>query len=284
MVDELDSGAAVDTGSAPTGDSGTTPDQATSTAPSGSAGQFVDITDPDRYRYNGRSVKEWDSGYMRQQDYSSKTQALAQERRYYDNLSVDLERVKQAPQLAEQFKQIYPEKFHAYLRYVMGETPTRPQQVGQPQAQQQYAQMDPRFESRLQRMEEANRAREVSLISSELDTIYDRMAKKYPFADQEAVTARAQALFQAIKQQDPLNPNIRITEKQWDALWKSHHEQAQKIAEARYKQQVKDQISASRKGSDAGGGGGVPGQAPRQYKTIKEASDQARADSELGVW
>jgi hypothetical protein len=280
-MEELNTNSQAATG-AETPSESTTSTEAAST-PAQQGGQVVEITDPDRYRYNGRSIKEWDSGYMRQQDYSTKTQALAQERKFYDNLDVDLERVKADPRLAEQFKQIYPEKFHAYLRYVMGETQRQPNAAtqGQP-TQPQFAQLDPRLQAKINQLVEGNRQAEVKAISAELDNIYKTMSAKYPYADEEAVTARAQVLFAKLKEQDPLNPNIRISEKQWEALWKSQHERSYGLADSQYKKQVKSQIEASRKGSDAGGGGGIPGTAPRQYKTIKEATAQALADIELG--
>lgn len=258
-----------------------TSESGSSSAPSGQAPQIVDITDPARYRYEGRPLKEWQSGYMRQQDYTAKTQAYAQERRYVENLHIDLERVKANPQLAEQFRQIYPEKYHAYLRLIESGTP-RP--TANPQTpQQQYAQLDPRFVAEFNQMKESQRQREVQAISAELDNVYQKYQQKYPFADDEAVTARAQALFQKLKEQDPMNPNVRISDKQWDALWKSQNERAQKLAEDRYKTQVKAQLEASRKGSSAGGGGGVPGQAPREFKNLKEATQAAMRDIESGA-
>ena len=269
---------------APNTDSGSqATDPGTSAAPAGKTeGQFVDITDPDRYRYNGRSVKDWDSGFMRHQDYTSKTQAIAQERKYFDNLTIDLERVKHNPQLAEQFRQIYPEKYHAYLRFVASETPGQPQ--GQrPTNQSQYAQLDPRFVAEFNQMRDGARQREVQAITSELDHVYKQMAVKYPFADEEAVTARAQALFGKLKEQDPGNPNIRISDKQWDALWKSQNDRAQGLAETQYKTKVKAQLEASKRAGGAGSGGGIAGQAPRQFKNIKEASEAMRSDIESGV-
>lgn len=287
-----DAATAAQDGAASTAPSGT-PDSGTTTAPSGtpepgSAGQFVDLADPERYRYEGRPVKELYSGYMRQQDYSQKTQAIAQERRFYDNLEVDLERVRAQPALVEQFKAIYPEKFHAYLRWVSTGTPSQPprqqQQEGQPPSQQQYAQLDPRTKASLDRLIQNSQATELKAINAEIDQVFSKMSTKYPYADEEACIARGQALLQALKKNDPLNQDLRITEQQWDSIWKSQHERSFGLADTQYKKLVNEQIKASKKGADAPGGGGIPGQAPRVHKTIKEASDQARADAELGVW
>jgi hypothetical protein len=235
------------------------------------------------------TVKELRSGYMRQQDYTQKTQAFAQDRRFYDNLDADLETVRRNPAMAEQFKATYPERFHAFLRYVFSGTPSQPpqqvqQQPGQQPGQQNYAQLDPRtkaaFDSLLQKTNQA----ELKAIGAEIDQIFGRMTTKYPYADEEACIARGQALLSALKKQDPLNPEIRISEQQWDAIWKSQHERSYGLADARYKKQVSDQLKASQRGADVPSGGGIPGQAPRAYKTIKEAGDQARADAELGAW
>jgi len=249
-------------------------------------GKPIDIDAPDRYRYQGRSIKEWESGYMRQQDYTSKTQAIAQERKYIDNLAVDLDRVRSNPTLAEQFRSIYPEKYHAYLRYVLSEnSANNPQsQSSYQQQQRQFAQLDPGVEMRINNLERTIRDKEVAAISAELDNKFRTLSEKYPFADEEAVIARAQALLNKMKEMNPGNPDIRISDKQWDALWKSQHERSYGLSDARYKKQVQSQINASKKGSDMGQGGGIPGQSPRQFKTIKEATSQALADIEAGTF
>lgn len=247
-------------------------------------GQPVEIDSLDRYRYQGRPLKEWESGYMRQQDYTSKTQALAQERRYVDNLAADLDKVKQNPALAEQFRQIYPDKFHAYLRYVTENSATNAQQ--QPnegaQRQSQYARLDPATEMRIHQIEKGLREKEVAAISAELDNKFRTLSQKFPFADEEAVVARAQALLNKMKELDPLNQDLRITDKQWEGLWKSQHERSYELSDAQYKKQVQSQLQANKKASDSGKGGGIPGQAPRQYRTIKEATNAALADIESG--
>lgn len=244
-------------------------------------GQLIEIDSPDRYRYKGRPLSEYENGYMRQQDYSQKTAQIAQERKYYDNLSVDLDRVRQNPSLAEQFRGIYPEKFHAYLRYVQSENSGQNSQQ-RPQQQNQYARLDPAMEQRINFLEKGFRDKEVAAISAELDNKFKTLSEKYPFADEEAVVARAQALLAKMKDHDPSNPSPRISDNQWDALWKSQHERAHGLSDAQYKKQVQSQIQANRKGSETGQGGGIAGHAPRQYKTIKEATNQALADIELG--
>lgn len=262
---------------------GSTPTTQTQTDPS-PQGQFVDVDTLDRYRYKGQSLKDWESGYMRHSDYTQKTQALAEERKYYENLAFDLDKVRTNHSLAEQFRQIYPEKFHPYLRYILensaGSQPQTRQAQGQPG--QQSARMDPSLEMRINNIERSFREKEVSAIQAELDQKFKGLQSKYPYADEEAVIARAQALLAKMKEADPLNPNLKITDKQWDVLWKGQHDRAYQLADQNYKKQVQAQVQANKKGAESGKGGGIPGQAPRQYKTIKEATAQALADIELG--
>lgn len=249
------------------------------------AEQPIEIDNPDRYRYQGRSLKDWENGYMRQSDYTQKTTQIAQERKYYDNLSVDLDRVRSNPHLAEQFRSIYPEKFHGYLRYVLENSTQSPQSPNaQSMTQSQYARLDPNMEMRINQLEKNFRDREVAAISAELDNKFRTLGQKYPFADEEACVARGQALLAKMREADPLNPNVRISDKQWDAIWKGVHDRNYKISDTNYKKQVQAQVQANRKSSDVGRGGGNPGQAPRQFKTVKEATAAALQDIDSGIF
>jgi hypothetical protein len=268
-------------------ENGTTTTETQSTQPDPQTGQPIDIdTQADRYRYKGRPISEYESGYMRQQDYTQKTTQLAQERKYYDNLSFDLDRVRSNPALAEQFKSIYPEKFHGYLRYVQENSadPSQGNQRQLTQQERQYARLDPAMEMRINNLEKTFRDKEVAAISAELDSKFKSYSQKYPFADEEAVVARAQALLSKMKEMDPLNGNITISDKQWDALWKSTNDRVYQLSDSRYKDQVKRQIQAGRSSADTGRGGGIAGQAPRQFKTMKEATAAALADIESGTF
>jgi len=245
----------------------------------------IEIENPDRYRYRGRPLKDWETGYMRHGDYTQKTAQMAQERKYYDNLAVDLDRVRANPHLAEQFRTIYPDKFHGYLRYVLENSSQSPNYPNPGQSQQNaYARLDPSMEMRINQLEQNFREKEVAAISAELDNKFRTLSQKYPFADEEAVVARAQALLNKLKEADPMNRNLRISDKQWDALWKGVHDRNHQIADKNYKKQVQAQVQANRKSSDAGRGGGNPGQAPRQFKSIKEATAAALSDIDSGAF
>lgn len=216
-------------------------------------------------KFQGR---EWNSqdlsrAYMMQSDYTKKTQAIAEERKYWDNLEYDLARLKQDPNLAGQFMQIYPQKFHRYVDFVTGgqAATSIPGQTRQNNTQSQG--IDPSFYREFQQMKADINERNVQAIQAELDAKFSVLQKKYPFADEEAILARADSLLQQ---------GVKVTEQTWDQLWRANHQKMEKISKDFYSKQVASQKNANKKSSDIAPGGGIPGQAPRTPRTIKEAS------------
>lgn len=243
--------------------------------------QLVDLDSLEKFRYGGRewTPKDLQSSILLQNDYTKKTQALADERRYYDNLAHDLANVKADPRLIAQFKQTYPEKFHSYLKYV---TPAQAQAAAQQQQQRQQQQAEPKseqaLEERLNRIESDLHEKKVAAIEAELDAKLSKLSEKYPMADEEAALARAQAFLD--KKRIDHGSGATVTDKDWDAIYKSVHERNQKLADQYYSKKVKEQTQANRKGKDVASGGGIPGQAPQRPKTIKEASQFALQELE----
>lgn len=230
---------------------------------------IYDLDSAEKFKWQGRewTTKELQSAYMAHSDYTRKTQALAEERRFYDNLSVDLDAVKHNPNLISEFKRVYPEKFHSYLSHVQ---PKQPENQYNQQNQQQS--IDPQFQQRFERLEKQLHEKEVSAIEAELDAKFKQFSEKYPMADEEAVVARAQAI---------LSRGDKLTDQTWDNLWKSVHDRYQKLADDYYGKKIKEQKSASAKAKDVGSGGGTVGHAPYKPKTVKEATDALLSSGEL---
>src|SRR4051812_16401412 len=61
-----------------------------------------DLGKIDKFNWEGEewSVKDLKNAVLRQKDYSQKTEAIAQDRKYYENLSFDLAKVRENPALA----------------------------------------------------------------------------------------------------------------------------------------------------------------------------------------
>lgn len=223
--------------------------------------EMMDLEKVGKFRFEGKewTPKDFKGAFMMQADYTRKTQQLAEERKYYDNLTADLNAVRANPALAAQFKQVYPSKFHNYLEYV---SPKQQQQQA-PAQNGQYANIDPTVMNRFQALEADMNQRKVEAINAELDARFKTLSTKYPYADEEAAIARAQAAHAK---------GIQLNDKVWDQIWKATNDKNEAIFKKYGQDQVNKQKSANQRGKDAASGGGIPGQAPRQPKTIKEAT------------
>lgn len=211
---------------------------------------LVDLDGVERFKFAGREWKpdELKNSYMMHSDYTRKTQEIASERKYFDNLSYDLDKVRGNPALAEEFKKVYPEKFHAYLRYVHQE-----QKAGAVQGQS----ADPQLMSRLESIEKALHEKEVQSIEAKLDLTFNKLSQKYPMADQGVVISLATSL---------ADKGQKIDDAMWDKIFKAANDRIQGLAEKHYKTKVTNQIEANRRGKDSAAGGGIPGQAPQKLK------------------
>jgi hypothetical protein len=238
------------------------------------AQEILNLDSVEKFRFDNKewTPKDLRSAYLMQSDYTKKTQEIAQERKFYDNLEFDLHQVKNNPSLAAQFKSIYPEKFHKFLGYV-SQGSSAGQATAQTQTEQksQYAQIDPSLVERFNRLESSIHEQKVQAAEADLNEKCAKYSKEFPFADEEAVLARASAL---------LDRGTKLTDQVWEGLWKSVHERNEKIASQFYSQKVNQQKTMNSKGKDIARGGGTPAQAPRVAKTIREASQFALQELE----
>ena len=230
--------------------------------PVSQAQAILDLDKAEKFRFDNRewTAKELKDSMMFQSDYTKKTQALSEERKYYDNLAYDLDAVKQNPDLAEKFKGIYPEKFHKLLGYVS--TPPQTQTPANNPVSQQPPEVS-QWIKRLETVEGRFKEQEVSAINAELDAKFSKLSEKYPMADEEAVIARAQSY---------MDQGHKLDDKSWDKLWSAVHEKNQKLADQYYANKVKQQTSANQKGRDIAAGGGTPGRAPVKARSVNEAA------------
>lgn len=225
----------------------------------------LDLDSVEKFRFQGRewTPKDFTAGVMMQADYTRKTQEMAQERKYSENLSYDLEKVAQNPNLISEFKKIYPEKYHSYLRFLGGQS-NQPKTEGGGSA-------DTQLLSRLEKVEQQFHQRQIEAIEAELENLTSKYSKKYPMADEEAVMARAQVLHER---------GETLNDKAWESLWKQVNDRNEALFKSRYSQQVKQQTQANAKGKDVASGGGIPGTAPKNPKTVREAGEMLRQSLE----
>lgn len=243
--------------------------QQSAQAPSNQQSQLTELEKLERFSYKGKewTPKDLESAILMQSDYTKKTQAIAEERKYYENLPHDLMRVAAQPGLAEEFKKIYPEKFHSYLTAIEeknnhGYAPEAPSQ-----AQQQG--IDPEFRSRFEKLEAAWQEQEIKTAETKIDQVFTKMKAKYEYVDEEQVIARAQ---------HALSKGEKLDDSAWEKIFKTVNDLEYSKFQAWHKKQVATQQEAHLKGKDIGGGGGIPGQAPKKLSSFKDA-EQAMMDA-----
>lgn len=236
------------------------------------AAAIAELESLEKFKFNGQEMtaKELNSMVMARADYTRKTQALAEERKYMNALQHDIPALKADPLLAEKFKQVYPKQYH-YILDALG--------INAPAAQKPQVQgkeVSPEIQEltqRLERIEGQTRQKQVQAISAELDTIFESMAKKYPYArEKEVLSAASTLLDQMIQEQ---GNDAQLSPAHFEKLFKQSHDDISALAKRLQSEQVKQQKQANARGRDVGPGGGMPGREPVRPRTIKEATAQA---------
>ena len=243
---------------------------------SSAAQQAYELEKLGKFKFQGQewTAKDLERAILRQKDYTQKTQAVAKEReqlestfkaeeKYYKNLSFDIGNVLRDPSLAAKFIEVYPEKFHSYLKEALAEASksqsTQPQQQ---QANQQRGYPNVDEMSRLRTIEKRFHEQDVKAHEAEINSTVETLQKKYPHAIPELAIGRA---FEAH------NAGVKLTPDVWDGIFKSVDEQIQGVVRSQYGELVKKQKEANAKGRSGDAGGGTPGKAPAVAKNFKEA-------------
>lgn len=227
--------------------------------------QEIILDKMEKFKFGDR---EWTPDQLRKammlhSDYTKKTQSLAENRKYYDNLGADLDAIKANPKLADEFKKIYPKEFHKYLGYVTSSDSSSEQVSHQTQNS-----INPELQSRFERLENYVKEKEVQAYEAQLDAKFSALKQKYPNAVEDVVLAKAQTI---------LDSGTQLTDQVWDKLWKQSDEFMVKQFENIQKQRVEKQKAAGNAAKGPGPGGGAPGQAPKRM-TMNEATEQAIRD------
>ncbi len=242
---------------------------------------LVDLDSMEKFKFGGRewTPKELKSAYMMQSDYSKKTAEIAQERKFSDNLIYDLRKIRSEmqnnPDIINEFKRIYPKKYHAYADEM-----TDLLRTSQPAPQRLNSQgtdfLPPEVQRKIDLLEEKmghyeknTYEAEVAKHAAEIERTISTLSTKYPFADEEQVLARAQVLRER---------GDELDQKAWDGLFKMVNDKNENFLKQRQSDMIKKQTTANNKAKDVPSGGGTPGTAPRKFKNFNEASEAALKD------
>lgn len=244
--------------------------------PEATENKYLDLDKLERFRFGGRDYtpKELKGAILRHEDYTKKTTELSEARKYSENFTQDLQTVIDNPARFADFRAVYPKAYveaaQKILDRVRGQGQPKDQanpgeQSADPRVNREVSSLKEQFAEIQKRLE----AQEVEKTQAWLDNQYSTLSKKYPHADSEVVTARAEA---ANAQ------GVEITDKVLDKLFKAHHAEVTARWEKVYKEKVNEQAKAGARARDIGTGGGTPGNAPRKLRTLKEAEAAMLAD------
>ncbi len=235
--------------------------------------ELIDLDKAEKFMFEGKewTPKELKSAYMAHADYTKKTQALAQDRKFMENLEADLDAIKQDPSLAEEFKRVYPQAYHKYLKFAVGEART--------QQQSQAATLPPEIsemKTQFQQMQEYFNKMQMEQLENQFANIYTSQIKdKFKFVDEDRLAGLAREALQ-------MGYKLRGDDGKLDAsmleqIAKFENERIEKKFQAYQKETMEKQRAASKTARDIGPGGGVPGSAPKKL-SFKEATEAAIRD------
>lgn len=242
----------------------------------GQAESILDLDSVERFKFSGRewTPKDLQSAYMMQQDYSRKTQALAEDRKYSDNFAYDASKVLKDPTLLSKFAEIYPDKYVQILRESMQDQGVGMQTQNKMGTQATH-QLDPELAQKLSKMEKFIQSAEqekfqteVQKYETEIDQMVNKFSPKYPLADQSVVLAQAELIH---------NRGEKLTSELWEKIYKHVHGQEEKKFNEHYKKQFDSQKQANLRGKDVAVGGGIPSQAPEKM-SLKDVKTKMIAD------
>lgn len=231
-----------------------------------------------KFKFQGKewTPKDLEKAILRQQDYTKKTQALSkdkesveQDRKFYENLYYDLQRVASNPnEWAAKFIQVYPEKFHGYLKQILGQS-NQTQNSQQQQTQNQQAPLDVETMSRLNKLEKFYNDQETSKNTQEINSQVELLSKKYPDAIPEMVIGRIY---------DAINRGVQYDKAMWEQTFEAVDKQMKDLVKSRYGDLVKKQTEANKKAADVSSGGGAVGRAPPKFNSLKDVTNFAIND------
>lgn len=252
---------------------------------------ILDLDKLERFRFENRELtpKELKRAFLRQEDYSRKTQELSKEREsveqskqefnwYAKNFQADLPRVLKNPALLKEMAKHYPEEFVQRASEIVkslgqrGTESSAPKADDNPLAREIEAIKEWKGDVEAQ-IQQANAAKADAL----LETWFGSCEKKYPEAEIVVCTEIARQLATKLEAQ---RPPQQFTQEHLERIFKADHESREAKYAKKYRAKVEEQKGASSKAKDTGAGGGTPGHAPVKARTIKEATAQYLKDLE----
>jgi hypothetical protein len=223
-----------------------------------------------KIKFKGREfdVSELEKSFLRQRDYTKKTQEIAQERKYIDNLQYDLKAVRGNPNLVDEFKKIYPEKFHAYVDLIL-EREEKKAETAQEETKpspipDELLKKLETVTKKVEQFESEKNERMIVAYEKQIDAIFEQAKAKYKFYDEDKAITRAQLLS---------SQGVKLDAKAWDKIFKTIDSEYEERLKSYKDTTFKNQASANTQGKEPRAGGGTPSQAPVKPKSMREAHE-----------
>lgn len=243
------------------------------------ASEIAELERIERFKFQGKEYTPKELGVLlarekeQEKAFTQKMQALAEERKSWessrtqnqkfdDALAFDLEKVRQNPQLAQEFIRTYPESYHRHLKAVLSSTSDSQSST---QAQPH---VPVELMSQVQQLQTYVQAQEVAKAEVEIERDLTKALSQFKYASRKEVLADVFEFHNSL----PVGPNGRkppVPPELWIKAAEASHNDRVEWGKTYQKDLQQQQKTANTKARDVGSGGGTPGQAPKKFDPKK---------------
>lgn len=234
----------------------------------------------ERFKFQGKEYTPKELGALlakekeQEKAFTQKMQALSEERKqwessrsanqkYDDNLVYDLEKVRQNPQLAQEFIRTYPESYHRHLKAVLSSTSSEPgEKQGTPH-------IPVELMSEVQRLSSYVQKQEVARAEVEIDRDLTKALSQFKYASRKEVLADVFEFHNSLPIDPVTGRKPPVPPEFWTKAAEASHNERTEWGKAYQKDLQQQQKQANSKARDVGSGGGTPGQAPKKFDPKK---------------
>lgn len=230
----------------------------------------------ERFKFQGKEYTPKELGALlakekeQERAFTQKMQSLAEERRqwessrtanqkYDDALAFDLEKVRQNPQLAQEFIRTYPESYHRHLKAVLtSNSQGQSQQQGTPQIPLELM-------SEVQQLRTYVQGQEVAKAEVEIERDLTKALSQYKYASRKEVLADIFEFHNSLPADPVTGRKPPVPFEMWTRAAEASHNDRVEWGKTYQKDLQQQQKQANSKARDVGSGGGTPGQAPKKF-------------------
>lgn len=236
--------------------------------------QITDLDKLEKFKWGGNeySPKDLTNLVMMRSDYTRKTQELAKERQFVESFASDISFLKDNPSQISKFKEIYPEKYHAYADMVL-------KNMGIEQKQPDpYDDRISKMESFMSEYQKEKYDAEVKAQEAFIDSELSKATSKYKdLLNHPTIEERFKTDVINLAER-ALNDGIKLDSKTWGKISDAVASNLKEVFGAKRADIIGSQSRANKMARESAPGGGIVGQPPRKFKSIRDATEQFLKD------